>query len=61
MIMFVTAGCGTGQDSFIPTETDQDPALRIPGVQFFEDNASHIPSTERADYDRLRRPAAHTI
>lgn len=53
VLLLVAAGCGIWQESFVPTETDQDPARRIPGVQFFEDRASHITGTERADYDRF--------
>lgn len=53
LLVLVATGCGTWQESFVPTETDRDPARRIPGVQFFEDRASHVPSTERVDYAHL--------
>ncbi|MGH4025443.1 MAG: DUF3105 domain-containing protein [Pseudonocardiaceae bacterium] len=47
-------GCGTGQESYIPTETDQDPARRIPGIQVFnETNTTHVPATERVPYPRV--------
>jgi hypothetical protein len=52
--LLTTAGCGLGPESFVPTETDQDPARRIVGVEVFpEPNATHIPATERAEYERV--------
>lgn len=49
----VTA-CGAGQESFVPTETDQDPARRIPGIQVFdESDTTHVPATERVPYERV--------
>ncbi|HEX2299462.1 MAG TPA: DUF3105 domain-containing protein, partial [Pseudonocardiaceae bacterium] len=48
------AGCGAGQESYVPTETDQDPARRIPGIQVFtETNTTHVPATERVPYQRF--------
>lgn len=48
------AGCGTGQESFVPTETDQDPSRRIPGIQVFDEtNTTHVPATERVPYQRV--------
>jgi hypothetical protein len=48
------AGCGMGQESFVPTEADQDPSRRIPGIQVFnETNTTHVPATERVPYQRV--------
>ncbi|HEX2298524.1 MAG TPA: DUF3105 domain-containing protein [Pseudonocardiaceae bacterium] len=48
------AGCGAGQESFIPTENDQDPARRIAGIKVFaETNTTHVPSTEQVPYERI--------
>lgn len=48
------AGCGMGQESFVPTETDQDPARRIPGLEIYtETNTTHVPPTEQVPYDRV--------
>lgn len=53
MLLTVTS-CGVEQESFVPTEADQDPARRIPGVQVFEDtNTTHVSGTERVEYDRV--------
>ncbi|HEU0087377.1 MAG TPA: DUF3105 domain-containing protein [Pseudonocardiaceae bacterium] len=48
------AGCSMGQESFFPTDTDPDPARRIPGVQVFEEtNGTHLSATERVTYARV--------
>jgi hypothetical protein len=48
------AGCGARQESFVPTETDQDPSRRIPGIQVFnETNTTHVPAAERVPYQRI--------
>jgi len=53
-MLLTVAGCGLWQESFVPTETDQDPARRIPGIQIFDDtNTTHVPRTERVSYDRI--------
>lgn len=53
-LLVTAAGCGLGQESFIPTETDPDPARRIPGVQVFQEtNTPHVTAREQVPYDRL--------
>ena len=48
------AGCSMGPESFAPSETEQDPARRIPGVQIFEEtDTTHVPATERVQYERV--------
>jgi hypothetical protein len=47
------AGCGAWEESFAPTETDQDPARRIPGVQVFTETTAHVPGAEQVSYERL--------
>lgn len=48
------AGCGMGQESFVPTETDQDPSRRIPGIQVFtETDTAHVTAADRVPYRRV--------
>lgn len=48
------AGCGMGQESFVPTGTDQDPSRRIPGIQVFtETNTTHVTAADRVPYRRV--------
>lgn len=53
-VLLGTAGCGLTQDSFVPTENEQDPSRRIPGVQIFQETKpTHVPATEQVSYDRV--------
>lgn len=53
-VLLAVAGCGAAPESFAPTETDQDPARRIPGVQVFQEaKPDHVVAPAKVSYTRV--------
>jgi hypothetical protein len=53
-MLLTVAACSTPPESFAPTETDQDPARRIPGVQVFQEaKPDHVAAPQKVKYDRV--------